>query len=866
MLIKPNPRRVSTLPASIREAVAAGSGPASRLGVDGKFFARGAERFRMCGVTYGPFAENAAGQPFPEPARIATDLEQMQHAGINAIRVYDAPSPPLLAAADQAGMGLLVDVPWSKHVCFLSSTAATREARAAVRQAVRRTADACCVLAYSVGNEIPADIVRWQGARRVERFLAELADVARQAAPTKPVTYVNYPPTEYLDLSYLDFATFNVYLHDREAFRRYLLRLQNLVGEKPLVLGEIGMDTLRHGEAEQARFLGGHARQAMLSGVAGLFVFAWSDEWHTGGHAVHDWAFGITDRARTPRASYHALREVYRQPPSRLLARTPRVSVIVCAYNSAATLEECLASLEALDYPDYEVLVVDDGSFDATAEIIARHPAVRAIAQPNLGLAEARNVGLRAATGSIVAYTDADCRADAEWLTHLVAQLESCDAAAVGGPNLAPDDGPIAACVAAAPGQPMHVLESDQVAEHVPGCNMAFRREALEWINGFDPQFRRAGDDVDICWRLQQAGFWISFAPSAVVWHHRRPTLRTYLAQQAGYGEAEALLRFKHPEQFNGRGHGKWRGMIYGDSLRGLVLDQALIYRGTFATGLFQCIYQPGPAHWAMLPTTLEWHALAATVALAGIGWRWLWLLAAAMLLLSAVVAALQAAQARLAAGRWSTCARALVAGLCYLQPLVRSWARYRTRYFSFHPDTRKLNHPRGPVRLLQRVRTVSYWGAATPERTHLLQRLLRFLDALRCGTTIDSGWSDCDLEVFRDPWTAVRICTVQEEHGSGRRVIRVRYELRLTSLARVATTAALATGGAMAWFHPLATALCIGSWGAVLGAAWWKGAHLSARLAEIVDQLAAEMDLISLQPAPQEATPKPPPASTEDR
>ena len=113
----------------------------------------------------------------------------------------------------------------------------------------------------------------------------------------------------------------------------------------------------------------------------------------------------------------------------------------------------------------------------------------------------------------MIAYTDSDCVADPNWLIHLVHQLTRSGAAAVGGPNLTPEDGWLAACVAAAPGQPTHVLVSDQVAEHIPGCNMAFRREALEAINGFDPQFRKAGDDVDICWRLQHEGLLITFAP-----------------------------------------------------------------------------------------------------------------------------------------------------------------------------------------------------------------------------------------------------------------------------------------------------------------------------------------------------------------
>jgi len=70
----------------------------------------------------------------------------------------------------------------------------------------------------------------------------------------------------------------------------------------------------------------------------------------------------------------------------------------------------------------------------------------------------------------------------------------------VGGPNLPPpEDSVVAACVAASPGGPLHVLLDDVEAEHIPGCNMAFRREVLEEIGGFDPIYRSAGDDVDVC-------------------------------------------------------------------------------------------------------------------------------------------------------------------------------------------------------------------------------------------------------------------------------------------------------------------------------------------------------------------------------
>src|SRR5262249_37440705 len=157
------------------------------------------------------------------------------------------------------------------------------------------------------------------------------------------------------------------------------------VGNKPLVLGELGMDTLRHGEEEQARFLAGHVREALLLGVAGTFLFSWTDDWHTGGCPIEDWAFGITRADRSPKAAYHALSTVFRRSPAPLLPQAPRVSVVVCTYNGGRTLEQCLRSLRALDYPDDEVIVVDDGSTDDTPAIVSRFPTVRVIRQANRG-------------------------------------------------------------------------------------------------------------------------------------------------------------------------------------------------------------------------------------------------------------------------------------------------------------------------------------------------------------------------------------------------------------------------------------------------------------------------------------------------
>jgi GT2 family glycosyltransferase len=823
------------------------AGPAAqaRVRVDGKFFARLGRRLRVGGVTYGPFRPGADREPFPPPDRVAQDFSLMAAAGIDAVRTYHLPPEWLLSLADEHGLALLVDVPWPKHLCFLDTPGAEAEARRLVRQAALRGRGHPCVLAYSVGNEIPAGVVRWYGRRRVERFVAELADVARQADPGGLVTYASYPPTEYLDLPFLDFATFNVYLHDPGAFRRYLLRLQNLVGDKPLVLGELGMDTLRHGQAGQARFLAGHLREAALLGLAGAFVFSWTDDWFTGGHPVHDWAFGITHHDRMPKTACVAVREVFGASPTQLLPEAPRVSVVVCTYNGGRTLAECLRSLLALDYPDYEVIVVDDGSTDDTAEILARFPQARAIRQDNQGLSAARNAGLRAATGQVIAYTDSDCYADPLWLTHLVHQLQQSDAAAVGGPNLTPPDGPLAACVAAAPGQPTHVLESDQVAEHIPGCNMAFRREALLAVRGFDPAYRRAGDDVDLCWRLQQAGYWITFAPGAFVWHHRRQGPRAYLRQQAGYGEAEALLRFKHPDRFNGRGDGKWRGAMYGASLRGLRLWGPIIYRGTFGTGLFGCLYQRGPAHWAMLPATLEWHAVAAAALLASLLYTPALFAAILMLTLSLAVSALQAVLARLDPAHGRLGYRLLVMALCHAQPLVRSWSRYRTRFFAYRapmatPDAAGLRRWRLP---LTGRRTAAYWSEDGLGRLQLLGCVVCYLNENRWGRTIDSGWSDWDLELYCHPWTVVQLATAEEDHGGNRRLVRVRFRLRASGYTKALVGLALLAGVAGPSFPPAAAAAAV-LLAACLGL-WWRGTYRASQAVAVVDRSAKDLGMV---------------------
>src|SRR5436853_423010 len=311
----------------------------------------------------------------------------------------------------------------------------------------------------------------------------------------------------------------------------------------------------------------------------------------------------------------------------------PRISVVVCSFNGASTIRETLEGLQNLDYPDFEVIVVNDGSTDSTPEIASNYP-VRLINTENRGLSQARNTGIKAATGEIVAFIDDDAYPEIHWLRFLALALADGKYVGVGGPNLSPsNDGWKAEAIANAPG-PNPVLLSDMVAEHLPGCNMAFRREALEAIDGFDPIFRVAGDDVDLCWRLRDRGGVIGFAPTAVVWHHRRKSIRKYWKQQLGYGKAEALLERKWPDKYNSFGQLNWLGRIYG---KGVSLDFSSIggrvYHGVWGTAPFQSLYASSSSIWS-LTLMPEWYLIIGLLALMfALSFAWgPWLLSGASL------------------------------------------------------------------------------------------------------------------------------------------------------------------------------------------------------------------------------------------
>jgi GT2 family glycosyltransferase len=786
--------------------------------IRGKFLYLGESKFLVKGVTYGTFAPRAAGGEYGSAEAVDRDFAGMAAHGFNAVRTYTVPPRWLLDSAARHGLRVMVGLAWEQHVAFLDDRRRARSITERVRAGVRACAGHPAVLCYVIGNEIPAPIVRWHGGRRVERFLERLYRVAKAEDPGGLVTYVNYPTTEYLRLPFLDLVCFNVYLETQEALEGYLARLQNLAGDRPLLMAEVGLDSRRHGESAQARCLDWQVRVTFAAGCAGVFVFAWTDEWHRGGHDIEDWDFGLTTRDRRPKAALAAVREALSEVPFPKQLDWPRMSVVVCSYNGARTIRDCLEGLLRLQYPDYEVIVVDDGSTDGTAAI-AEEYGFRLIRTVNRGLSRARNTGLGAATGDIVAYIDDDARPDPHWLSYLAAEFLRTKHVGVGGPNIAPPgDGAIAECVANAPGGPVHVLLSDREAEHIPGCNMAFRKEALEAIGGFDPRFRAAGDDVDVCWRLQARGWTLGFSPAAMVWHHRRNSLRAYWRQQCGYGKAEALLEGKWPAKYNAAGHLAWSGRLYGKGIaRALNGFRERVYQGTWGSALFQSLYERAPGPVASLPLMPEWYlVMFMLAALGALGSLWPPLATVTLSLLGLAMAAsigqatLGALAASVGAGApgsrlRSAGARVLVAVLHLAQPAARLWGRLRD---GLTPWRRRGAAPLA----LPRPRTETFWS----ERWRSAEARLAALEAAlqdQGATTHRGGdFDEWDLEVRGGMLAGVRVRMVVEEHGAGRQLARVGLWPRYAAGVGIAGGLFMLLGGVAAHAGAGAAATVLGA------------------------------------------------------
>lgn len=830
----------------------------SRVTIGAKFFFTGEQKFVLQGVTYGPFEPQSPDGPhLPNPNRVREDFEKMSAVGFNVLRLYHSPPAWFVDLAAEFNLKIITTIPWPLRGLFLDDRKTQAQIYKNTRRAAKEYAGHPAILGFFIDNEMKPDLVRWYGAAKVEYFLDSLVEVIKTEDPGALTAYGNFPSTEYLQPKLVDFCSYNVYLHHRDEFRAYLARLQNLAGEKPLVIGEFGMDTIRNGEEEQAKLIEEHYEEVFRGGAAGTILFSWTDEWFTGGMEMTDWAFGIVDRERKPKQSFHRIKNKIIKEKNTVVEKyplewTPKVSVVVCTYNGGKTLRECLKALEQLNYPDYEIIIVDDGSTDNTQEIVKDFSNVVNLLQKNMGLSDARNKGWAAARGDVIAYTDSDCMPDRDWLYYLVHSLLSGPYAAVGGPNLSPPARNwIQATVAVAPGSPSHVLLSDTVAEHVPGCNMAFHRWAMEAIGGFDSRFRKAGDDVDVCWRLIERGEKIGFSPAAVVWHHRRFTIDAYFKQQKGYGEAEALLRYKHLNYFDSAGLARWEGVIYGGPIMENLFYKPVIYFGEFGMGLFQSIYRRPQGMWTAIVGSLQWNFLTLFILFISIGIEFLRIVPLLMFGATLLAAMSYMMRVRIESKFDSLESRLLLFYLAFMQPLSRAWARYFTWFKGKITPASVVASPEQKMEVDPRFFScgrMDFWSESDRDRGHLLTQVVELLNKEGWKYVLDNGWSDWDLQIFANRWWHIRIRTLTESHSQGRQLTRVSTHLVTNTFSLLIGTIIVGVGVTIGLIIPYCWKI---EWFFVILflAAWFfRGLQVRRRVAQLIQVAAARADLTPIK------------------
>ena len=227
-------------------------------------------------------------------------------------------------------------------------------------------------------------------------------------------------------------------------------------------------------------------------------------------------------------------------------------SVVVAARDAETELEPCLASLLRAEYPAErrEILIVDNGSGDRTAEIIRRFP-VRLLHEPRRGVSHARNAGIRASRGELIAFTDPDCLVSRQWLSELARAFADPETSAVAGAIVPyPPSTQVELYAARRRSHSQERAMSHPLRPFAMTPNLAFRAQVFDRIGLFDTTFPGGGwEDADLCWRLSRASGAIRYAPRAVVFHRYRGTARDFLVQHYRYGYGLSLIYGKYRQE-----------------------------------------------------------------------------------------------------------------------------------------------------------------------------------------------------------------------------------------------------------------------------------------------------------------------------
>jgi GT2 family glycosyltransferase len=270
----------------------------------------------------------------------------------------------------------------------------------------------------------------------------------------------------------------------------------------------------------------------------------------------------------------------------------PYVSVVVPVRNSERTVEGTIQSLRALEYPQdhLELIFVDNASTDGTSGILAAHSdRLRCLHEPKRGASAARNRGILGARHPVIALTDADCIVDRDWLNQLVAPLEDATVGISGGNIRA-----VRPCSSVQEyGEWLHDHERAirvYKPPYVITMNWASRRSVLLEAGGFDESLFR-GEDVDLAYRILQAGYRLAYCAGAVIHHHNRSDLKGLFREGFSDGFYSVKVLKKHHNFVSSLGHRR----ISVQSYKALAANALRLVRNTADSDtLFDTVFNSG--------------------------------------------------------------------------------------------------------------------------------------------------------------------------------------------------------------------------------------------------------------------------------
>jgi cellulose synthase/poly-beta-1,6-N-acetylglucosamine synthase-like glycosyltransferase len=240
------------------------------------------------------------------------------------------------------------------------------------------------------------------------------------------------------------------------------------------------------------------------------------------------------------------------------------VSVIIPAYNASATIGRTLGALAKQNCSrPFEVIVVDDGSFDSTGTVVGLFPTVKYMRQDNAGPAAARNHGAKAAQGEFLAFTDSDCIPHEDWIAQLMAGFSRQQVGVVAGSyGIANPDSRLARCV-----YKEILWRHSHLMPEYPNSfgsyNFCVRKKVFEEVGGFDTGYRTAsGEDNDLSYKVTRSGWRIYFERKALVDHYHPAVLAQYLKEQFRHGYWRVKMYKDHPGMMRGDGYTFWKDII----------------------------------------------------------------------------------------------------------------------------------------------------------------------------------------------------------------------------------------------------------------------------------------------------------------